>query len=285
MSNNRIVYFLFTQTPLHVGAGESVGYVDLPIQREAHTRIPIVPGSSLKGVLRDANVNEWDENLRNQLFGRAASQNDSGQAGALMIGEARVLAFPVRSAKGAFAWITCPLVLMRAKRDGVISCDVPTSVDDEKAIACSDLKIQNSDHIVLEEYTYKTSSDWNGFNSLLHELKQLINDPVWQLIEKKLVIVSDGVFQYFVQAGCPIEQHVKIDDETGTAAEGALYNEEVVPSETLFYGLIGAQTIGNSNKIEAASALDEIRKLNGKTIQVGAGETTGMGLCTFALKS
>ena len=46
-------YFLFTRTPLHVGAGQSVGYADLPIQREPHTRIPIVPGSSFKGVLAD----------------------------------------------------------------------------------------------------------------------------------------------------------------------------------------------------------------------------------------
>ena len=44
---------IFTRTPLHVGAGASVGAVDLPIVRERHTRFPVIPGTSLKGVLAD----------------------------------------------------------------------------------------------------------------------------------------------------------------------------------------------------------------------------------------
>ena len=44
---------LFTRTPLHVGAGASVGAIDQPIIRERHTGFPIIPGSSLKGVLAD----------------------------------------------------------------------------------------------------------------------------------------------------------------------------------------------------------------------------------------
>lgn len=46
------ILYLFTRTPLHVGSGSSVGAIDLPIQRERHSRHPIIPGSSIKGVLR-----------------------------------------------------------------------------------------------------------------------------------------------------------------------------------------------------------------------------------------
>ena len=46
------ILYLFTRTPLHVGAGASVGAIDQPIQRERHTGFPIIPGSSIKGVLR-----------------------------------------------------------------------------------------------------------------------------------------------------------------------------------------------------------------------------------------
>ena len=41
--------------------------------------------------------------------------------GALQFSEAKLLAFPIRSAKGSFAWITCPLMLQRAARDDVIA--------------------------------------------------------------------------------------------------------------------------------------------------------------------
>src|SRR5438093_7184204 len=114
-------YFLFTHTPLHIGAGQSVGYVDLPIQREPHTRIPIVPGSALKGVLRDRD--EFDAATKARLFGHEFGETDSAKfkAGELLIGEARVLCFPVRSAKGSFAWITCPLALARYVRDAKLA--------------------------------------------------------------------------------------------------------------------------------------------------------------------
>ncbi|MGL4853808.1 MAG: RAMP superfamily CRISPR-associated protein, partial [Lentisphaeria bacterium] len=45
--------YLFAKSPVHVGAGNSVGVVDSPIMRERHTKTPIIPGSSLKGVISD----------------------------------------------------------------------------------------------------------------------------------------------------------------------------------------------------------------------------------------
>nr|MBP7373092.1 hypothetical protein [Opitutaceae bacterium] len=36
--------YLFTRTPLHVGAGSSVGAIDQPIIRERHTGFPVIPG-------------------------------------------------------------------------------------------------------------------------------------------------------------------------------------------------------------------------------------------------
>lgn len=46
--------FLVCETPLHAGSGDSLGVVDLPIQRERHTSFPKIEGSSLKGALRQA---------------------------------------------------------------------------------------------------------------------------------------------------------------------------------------------------------------------------------------
>ena len=48
----RLLY-LFTRTPLHVGAGASVGAIDQPIIRERHTGFPVIPATSLKGTFAD----------------------------------------------------------------------------------------------------------------------------------------------------------------------------------------------------------------------------------------
>ena len=61
MSNSKILY-LFTRTPLHVGAGASVGAIDQPVIRERHTGFPIIPASSLKGTFADA----WNGGLLNE---------------------------------------------------------------------------------------------------------------------------------------------------------------------------------------------------------------------------
>ena len=52
MKNNASILCLYAVTPCHAGSGASVGVVDLPIQREAHTDWPCVYGSAVKGALR-----------------------------------------------------------------------------------------------------------------------------------------------------------------------------------------------------------------------------------------
>src|SRR5690554_181313 len=94
------VFYIFTRTPLHIGAGSSVGAIDQPVQRERHTGFPVIPGSSIKGVLRDSF--QEDKTATTWLFGSDKPENPS--AGAIQCGEARLLAFPVRSVTNSFAW-------------------------------------------------------------------------------------------------------------------------------------------------------------------------------------
>ena len=47
------MYWIHALTPLHVGAGTGVGFIDLPIMREKTTAWPVLPGSAVKGVLAD----------------------------------------------------------------------------------------------------------------------------------------------------------------------------------------------------------------------------------------
>ena len=134
MTNNlkRHLLTLYTRTPLHVGSGTSVDVVDLPIMRERITGFPVIPASSLKGVLLQSAREKWGDPGEKTpppearlLFGTADEErrNERGEterfsyAGCVQILEAKLLAFPVRSLAGCFAWLTCPSVLRRFQRD------------------------------------------------------------------------------------------------------------------------------------------------------------------------
>jgi len=312
----RLLY-LFTRTPLHVGAGSSVGAIDQPIIRERHTGFPIIPGTSLKGTFADAwnDVLLEDQNEKGEirrvrvkkdgtacdaawLFG--SDSDKYAAAGALQFSEARLLAFPVRSAKGGFAWITCPLILARAARDGVIEEDLVRSLlmpanglagkSDESAFFAADGPLALGDKVVLEEYTF-TRADNGGAANVGKRLAELLTeDPVWQEVASRLVILSDGMMSFFAQNACEVAQHVRIDDETGTAAGGALFNQENVPSETLFYGVLHAagERSGNKSKDQRRNVDDAFIVFGDKlatqrSFQFGGDATTGLGWCSVML--
>lgn len=274
---------IFTRTPLHVGCGSSVGAVDQPVVRERHTGYPVIPGSTIKGVLADL-WNEKDEKgnfVRSKdgitLFGNDDTQNAS--AGRLLIGEGRLLAFPIRSAKGAFAWLTCPLALNRFKRDAGLTFTIPDVAADAVCVTKDSVLKFEEGKVIFEEYPLAiAANEIDG--ALVAALSELCVDSVWAEMPKRLAIVSDELFQYFVENACEIANHNRIDDETGVVANGALFSQENVPSETLFYSVM--------NVAESTSMhLDLLgTKLNaaGHLLQIGADVTTGLGWCTVALK-
>jgi len=305
--------YLFTRTPLHVGAGSSVGAIDQPIVRERHTGFPIIPGSSLKGSFADHwnhNLGHPDKNGRRWresgeaawLFGSDDAKEEKAAAGALLFGEARLLAFPLRSAKGSFAWITSPTILRRAARDGVINeSDIPVFPDDKESdgkaffLKTGPLTLPN-DKVVLEEYAFSHSGgDEAKLRSLATALGKLISsDPVWSEVANRLVIVSDGQMSFFATTACEVAQHVRINDETGTAAQGGLFNQENVPSETLFYAVVhaadsrlkGKAYEGSAHATKTAEDADKAfsdKVAENRVFQFGGDASTGLGYCTAVL--
>lgn len=324
----RRILYLFTRTPLHVGAGASVGAIDQPIQRERHTGFPIIPGSTLKGVFADERTEIYDEPLKDEkgqskkdaagnrlterrsrrkpdglwLFGKES--NADFAAGAIQFGEARLLAFPIRSAKGSFAWVTCPLILKRAARDGIIDRSLipqfPTPASgqpdnsDEVAFFAANGPLALGDKIVLEEYTFTRTGSHEAAD-LGAEMEKLLADPVWQEVIDHLVILSNGMMTFFATTACEVTQHVRIEDVTGTADGGGLFNQENVPSETLFYAPLHAfSEFGKHLKTDQdqsrppRTATEAIREFwpkpaETRLFQFGADATTGLGQCTVRL--
>lgn len=313
---------LFTRTPLHVGAGASVGAIDQPVQRERHTGFPIIPASTLKGSFAD----QWpathgngkgdkqrlsvEEKVVNGKKVKVVKQADEASwlfgsdttdlpfAGSLLFSEARLLAFPIRSAKGSYAWITCPLMLQRAKRDGVLDSSLLSNLsepaDDEAIFQLIDANDKNkgklalpNKQIVLEEYCFSHTGTCT--EDLAKALAALMpKDELFKSIKERLVIVSNGMMSHFVTTACEVAQHVRINDDTGTAEPGGLFNQENVPADTLFYSILSAtksRVPKESKELSEKEAKDALKEFSTKVkeqkvFQFGGDASTGLGFCT-----
>lgn len=276
------ILHLFTRTPLHVGAGASVGAIDQPIQRERHTGFPVIPGSSVKGVLRDffarKGHHETDaaDTEVDTLFGRGSEGKDA-TAGHISFGEARLVAFPVRSAKGAFALAVSPLTLSRLNRDAGWKLRIPEAPQDMTCLPGSKLIIERGGirGVVLEEYRFGVAGtfpeEWEK------KLTSLLSDDVLANAGGRFVLLSDGDLSHFAVNACQVNQHVRIDDETGTAEDGGLFNEETVPSECLFYAAFTTlRKKSENNPLFETLAKETL-------LQFGGDGTTGLGFCTVRL--
>ncbi len=271
---NQKILTIFTRTPLHIGAGSSVGAIDSPIQRERHTGFPIIPGSSIKGVLRD--TARRDETCIHDVDAIFGIQEN---AGTVSIGEAKILTFPVRSAKGSYAFITCPLALERFKRDSRKNITIPKEPDEMTCLAGKTVLIKTAQHegAVLEEYRFNKAGDFPV--ELEKELLSLLSDePVWQGGKGRFVLLSNGDFAHFVKNACEVAQHVGLDPEKGTARKGALFNLEAVPSETLFFTPLTSLGRENGEFNKLATLLE-----NTPLLQFGGDSTTGLGFCSVKL--
>lgn len=293
MSMETRPYLLHALSPLHAGTGQSVGVIDLPIARLRATNIPYVPGSSLKGVLREARRStlpapEWEA-----LFGplRAVSgpegdeAREGDHAGALVVGDARLVALPVRSFSGTFALVTSPLLLELARRDlagleglpgRLARMDGPVARVGEKNVTV----FPKHQRVFLEDLDLDARVDpavdgWARF------LTRAVPEEA-ELVRERFVVVDDETMSFLMETATQVDTRVRIDHATGTVAEGALWTEESLPAETLLLGLLAA---GPSLRSGTALSTSEVlgRALSGAPVlQLGGKATVGRGRCRLA---
>jgi CRISPR-associated protein Cmr4 len=294
---------LYTRTPLHVGSGTSVDVVDLPIMRERITGFPVVPSTSLKGVLRqwarDARKADHSPLLTDDearlLFGEDRQPDEksgvAAHAGCVQIMEAKILAFPVRSLAACFAWLTCPAALERFQRDtGLLKhadgkrLPVPQPSKD-KTIAGADLVANGQ--VILEEYALgleRGLRPGTDDRKLIESLVALTSDPLWTgKLATRLAIVHDENFQHFVTTCTEVVARIKIDPQSRTVDGGALFNQENIPCEALFYSVLSVLPPRRSGLPAGFDANQKLCDLlpaeNPPVLQIGGDETTGHGLC------
>lgn len=318
---------LWAQTSIHAGAGSSIDGIDLPIQREGHNGWPCVFGSAVKGALRAKAEDLWGKknNSVRYVFGpdsdneknedNPKTPKPSDHSGALMVGDARLLLLPVRSLTGYFKWVTCPSLLRRLQRDAErlnVKIDVYEAPPVEKLE--TGFWPQADGDLFLEEYRITTQK--KDLSAIITVLSGLSGIPVADLTAQ-LVVVSDAMFTYLCQYATPVNPHIAINSATKTTKTGALWYEETLPPETVFYLALAAnavrditedktkfdnQAVRNSQAgAVLASITDTLfnrndRDLSGSKnlkvldetvspkkgspyLQIGGNETVGMGWC------
>jgi len=272
--------FIYTETSLHAGTGSSVSVVDLPIQRERSTQYPMVQGSGVKGALREQIDLLPDEKI--EVFGPDTA-NAGDHAGALAVGDAQIVLFPVRSLVGVFAYVTCPHVLARIGREVNNIALLKTSAF-EGALVTSASKVIAGTDLILEEFSFKTATNkdvdliaqWLADNALPSGEEY----QYWrEKLKTSLVVLNDDDFRDFVVSSTEITTRVRLSPGTKTVADGALWTEEALPSDTL---LLSAMFVRQSRKKGSQNNAVDIKnlmssKLSGQRIQIGGDETTGSG--------
>ena len=253
--------FLYTETPLHAGTGTTLGSVDLPLQRERMSRLPVVQSSGVKGSLREIFRNkeseEQEKNVEEQerkvpqgltvaLFGpeppsgRANGTEEAAEsvthAGALSIGDARLLLLPVRTVFGGWAWTTCPLILSRLVRDWeCLGRAIPTwhgkvedklhaspKSDDSRieknrtlGLVSKFSRISPSNRLIIEDTEYPVQPDdvvvelanWLKENALPQTKTY---EPFCNRLVKQLVVLTDEEFAFLSEHCTEVVTRIQI---------------------------------------------------------------------------
>ena len=310
MFEKAAMLFLYCETPVHAGTGTSLSIVDLPIQRERITGLPIVQASSLKGVLRAEVERLKGKQIAEALFG-PETQRAHEHAGCVSPHDARLLLFPIRSLVGVFAWATCPFVLERFKREMIaagfqIGWQVPNPANSHQALVAHDDTIVADGKVVLEEFAFEKQKDDSA-----EQIANWLRDHAFpqsgeyedfrKWLPKRFVILPDDAFRDFTQLATEIQTRVQLKKETKTVGEGP-WTEEHLPSETLLYApifvskpLAPKDNVPNefkeNNEPSAAKVLGFLKDLTTPNsnkpyldrLQIGGDETVGRGIVKVRL--
>jgi len=287
---NARLMFVHTLSPLHTGSGQGVGTIDLPVSREKATGIPYLPGSSLKGVLRDA-CN--DDSMRKAIFG-PDTDYAAEHTGSVQFSDQRLLLLPVRSYSSTFAWVTSPYILKRLVRDwksigGDTSIPPAPPLTGVECLAPENSGLVTTDkRVILEDFVLEVKAGKNNEAERWAEwigARVFPEDQVWKdMLLNKLVVVGDNIMNFLMETATEVTARIRLQEDTKTVAKGGLWYEESLPGETILAGLI-VVTPTRAVTTSTQEMLKTIMSLINKPVQLGGKSTVGRGLCRLQMVS
>lgn len=302
--------------PLHNGAGQGLGGIDRPIMREAHTGLPYVQSSSIKGTARAAARHpDWSKDDVVTCFGPDKGQPGTrdvheSRQGALVITDALLLLFPVRSDAAGWVWTTSPLMLARLGR----WCELAgrTSLFSKIEAALEIASLVNSGRHALgptddgvlrlsPKGPYALGADAvepvprAEAQAAMGSLATALADVLFPLsgdgelsealagywhafFERRLLLVGDGTLAELTRQHAVVEPGIEIEDGTGTTTEGSLRFTEFLPEESVLFAYLTADAALSGEGRTTEHWVNRVGQLLAQPWQIGGDETKGKGL-------
>lgn len=259
--SNSFIFKVATYSPLHAGAGASMGIVDLPIQREKHTNFPCVYGSSLKGSLRDfCEKNGMTPDLLTAVFG-PKPQDSVTTAGGAVFTDLKLLFFPVRSSSGWFKLVTTVNIINRYNEfcDMLSLEDCKITTEPNPPTAATMVNHQPFDpnnHVLLEDFVFQKTAT----------TKITLKDEE----QKDVYIIDDDSFKHIVTTATQV---IARNELKPNKTSNNLWYEEALSADTILYSFVKPSAANNGELNNLKDAIDN------KFVQIGGGETVGYGIC------
>jgi CRISPR-associated protein Cmr4 len=260
--------------PVHIGAGGyRLGRVDNTIVRDPATDVPKIPGTSISGAIRafaeavkeddDEKKSDTDKILKGidieELFGTETKK------GILRFYDGQIIFFPVSSIQGT-VWITTKELLNYWFG---VKNEIPDGLGNKAFALCG------------IDTTKPLNLGW-----LLLEIEKN-QSPLSQIVNwvKRIVVLSDKLFSHIINDNLEVRTSVKIDKDTGTAVEGALFTYEAIPRGTIFGFEICHDKTRNSISGNVIKAIMNAVSPYLKNLGIGGMGTRGFGRLELLLNN
>lgn len=278
---NPMPFLLHALSPVHPGTGQGVGVIDLPIARLKGTGIPYLPGSSIKGVVRDAWANKDADFLA--AFGPDPDERkpENQYAGALAFGDARLLLLPVRSLRGTFAWATSSMLLRLARQDDAKLPKSPDVSGAATAIVTNGSPLVTArNKVFLEDIDLDSPAD-DARRTEVTEVAKYLSKWLFSGTEddqfvKRVCIVDDETMTFLWETATQIDARNRIGPD-GVVADGQLWWEESLPAETVLLGVVSATVSRSPHVSKEAAKFLETYVSKTSVCQFGGKATVGRG--------
>jgi CRISPR-associated protein Cmr4 len=271
------VGYMYSLAPIHCGGEGDLGNI-LEIAREVHTNFPYIPGSSLRGSLRDG-VEILDKIAAETLFGKELDKQGQMGVHQVWFGDARLLWIPMRTMsinnRDVFIWVSCHSLI----RDHALISRQKAAIFPNHAVgnragvySVADAQIQ----VALLSDEQKQAISLTGWpDSLKNAVK-----PTW---DSNLIVLPDADFQVLMEHSLWTQVRNKIqDNKEGVNPEGSaeiFWTDICIPRDTIFYYPWGYSLLKNNPIIEKQhnlliSVLQELFQVGGQA-NVGRGWVQG----------
>jgi len=262
----------------------------------------MVAGSGLKGSLREKAECAWkgEPDKVSAVFGPDRPTPGAESAGAMVVSDARIVAFPVRSLQQVYVWIVCPLLLARLARDLTLieessgaapmcpSSSLPRGTyAAPTGTALKGILVVEDERLVPIEDEEERKEFVDSLDDLTKWINKHFPGAANMNVVGRLVLVPDEVFGRLIQYATQVSARVQLNEQKTTGRSGNFWYEESLPPESLMYAFLRAEKprypkspLKDADAL--AQAMDEMLSAQ-KFVQVGGNETVGQGWCRAAL--